>query len=112
MFLPSNNDRNNGKCHPGKDFNIYFIYRTLRSADYGTFLRLFALRRGDFDGIGPIRARVNLRGRLRSVLQPHRDQLHHFGRRASGVFGPDFGMTINWTPIADSTCPATRLIRS
>jgi len=44
---------------------------TLKSAYYGTFLCLSALRRRDFDGAGPIRTQANLRGRLRSVLQPH-----------------------------------------
>jgi hypothetical protein len=44
---------------------------TLKSEYYGTFLCLPALRRRDFDGAGPIRAQANLRGRLRSVLQPH-----------------------------------------
>ncbi len=70
-----------------------FWYAIIKSAYYGTFLCLSALRRRDFDGAGPIRAQANLRGRLRSVLQPHGDQLHRVGRRAGGIFSPDFGMT-------------------
>jgi hypothetical protein len=58
----------------------------------GTLLQLPVLRGRDFDGSRPIGTPSKLRRRLRSLLQPNRDQLQRSGRCARQLRRRDSGI--------------------